>query len=99
MLAHIPTWVFFLFAGLLALGVWLGRPRAVSPRLQIVVAIGFLGYSIWGVISAFGGSPISLLLWAVGVGSPGDLHLWAIPVCGPGQPDSSHRGKSVGAVQ
>lgn len=67
MLAHIPNWVFFLFAGLLALGLWLGRPRAVSPRLQIIVAIGFLGYSLWGVISAFGGSAISLLLWAVGV--------------------------------
>jgi hypothetical protein len=67
MLAHIPTWVFLLFAGLFALGLWLGRPRAVSPWLQIIVAIGFPGYSIWGVISALGGTPASLLLWAFGV--------------------------------
>jgi hypothetical protein len=67
MLAHIPTWVFFLFAGLFALGLWLGRPRAVSPRLQIIVAVGFLGYSLWGVISAFGTSALVLLLWAGGV--------------------------------
>jgi hypothetical protein len=67
MLAHIPTWVFFLFAGLFALGLWLGRPRAVSPRPQLIVAIGFQGYSLWGVISAFGVSAVSLLLWAVGV--------------------------------
>lgn len=67
MQAHIPTWVFFVFAGLFALGIWLGRPRAVSPRLQIIVAVGFLGYSLFGVVSAFGGSLMSLLLWTVGV--------------------------------
>ena len=57
MLSHIPIWVFFLFGGLFVLGLWLGRPRAVSPRLQIIVAVGFLGYSLWGVISAFGIHP------------------------------------------
>jgi len=36
MLSHIPIWVFFLFGGLFVLGLWLGRPRAVSPRLQII---------------------------------------------------------------
>lgn len=67
MLAHIPVWVYFLFAGLVVLGIWLGRPRAVTPGLQIGVAIGFLVYSLWGVILAFGGSPVTLLLWFVGV--------------------------------
>ena len=64
MLSHIPIWVFFLFGGLFVLGLWLGRPRAVSPRLQIIVAVGFLGYSLWGVISAFGIHPAAMLLWA-----------------------------------
>ena len=67
MLSHIPIWVFFLFGGLFVLGLWLGRPRAVSPRLQIIVAVGFLGYSLWGVISAFGIHPAAMLLWAAGV--------------------------------
>lgn len=66
MVTHIPVWVYFLFAGLVVLGVWLGRPRAVTPGVQIGVAIGFLVYSLWGVANAFG-SAISLLLWGLGV--------------------------------
>ena len=41
MLAHVPTWVYGLFALLLALGLLFTRPRAVHPVVPSLMAVGF----------------------------------------------------------
>lgn len=67
MLSHVPTWVYGLFALLLALGLSFTRPRAVHPVAPMLMAVGFGGYSLYGVISAFGASPTGIAAWAMGM--------------------------------
>lgn len=67
MLAHIPTWVYGLFALLLALGLLFTRPRAVHPVVPTLMAVGFGCYSLYGVVSSFGASLTNVLPWAVGM--------------------------------
>lgn len=67
MLAHVPTWVYGLFALLLALGLLFTRPRAVHPVVPSLMAVGFGCYSFYGVISSFGASAINILPWAIGM--------------------------------
>ena len=66
MLAHVPPWVFGVFVLLLALGILLSRPRAVHPVAPVLMAAGFIAYSLYGVISSFDLSPASVLPWAAG---------------------------------
>ena len=63
MLSHIPTWVFGVFALLLVLGIWLSRPRAVSPIAPVALAVGFPIYSLYGVVSAFEAAAATILPW------------------------------------
>jgi len=67
MLARVPSWVFGVFALLLALGILLSRPRTVHPIAPSLVAAGFVFYSLYGVVSSFGASPASILPWAAGL--------------------------------
>lgn len=67
MLAHIPTWVFLVFALLVALGVWQSRPRVVSPIAPVVLAVAFPLYSLYGVVSSFGAAVSTLLPWIAGL--------------------------------
>lgn len=67
MLAHIPTWVFGLFALLLALGIFLSLPRAVNPTALTLAAVGVVSYSLYGVITSFGASALNILPWAAGL--------------------------------
>jgi hypothetical protein len=67
MLAHVPTWVYGLFALLLALGLLFTRPRAVHPVVPSLMAVGFGCYSLYGVISSFGASLTNILPWAIGM--------------------------------
>ncbi|MFC5609877.1 DUF6622 family protein [Variovorax soli] len=64
-LQHTPTWVFGLFAGLLALG---GRQmfatQAGLPRLA-VMPLAMAGLSAYGVVSAFGSAPADVAAWAL----------------------------------
>jgi hypothetical protein len=64
MIAHIPAWVFAVFALLLALGVWMSRPRAFSPIGTVVMAVVFPIYSLYGVISSFGIAAVPVFSWA-----------------------------------
>jgi hypothetical protein len=64
MVAHVPAWVFAVFALLLALGIWLSRPRAVSPIVPVVMAVVFPVYSLYGLVGAFGVTVVSILSWA-----------------------------------
>lgn len=67
MLAHVPTWVYGLFALLLALGLLFTRARAVHPVVPTLMAMGFGCYSLYGVISSFGASPATVASWATGM--------------------------------
>ena len=69
MLSRIPIWVFAVLALLIALGIWQSRPRTVSPATPILLALGFLLYSLYGVIGAFGISLAGLLPWTLAVAS------------------------------
>lgn len=63
MIAHIPGWVFAVFVLLLALGVWMSRPRAFSPSGAVVMAVVFPIYSLYGVISSFGIAAVPVVSW------------------------------------
>jgi hypothetical protein len=51
---------------LLGLGYLQSRTRQVNPTVLRFVALGFLGYSLWGVVSSFGSGWLSLAPWFVG---------------------------------
>lgn len=64
-----PTWVFGLFAALVALGLSQVRTRDVSAIRMALMPVAMTGLSLWGTISAFGASPLFgyvLLAWAAG---------------------------------
>ena len=67
MLAHVPPWVYSLFALLLALGLLFTRPRAVHPAVPSLMAAGFGCYSLYGVISPFGTSLSTVLPLTAGM--------------------------------
>lgn len=62
---HTPKWVFAVFVLLL----WLGCRQLLAGRVSLakvtVVPIAMTGFSLAGVVSAFGDSPGALLGWAV----------------------------------
>jgi len=64
-LAHTPKWVFALFFGLL----WLGSRQLLSGRVALTritimpVVMGAL--AVYGVLSAFGDTPLALAGWAL----------------------------------
>ncbi|MFT3800796.1 MAG: hypothetical protein QM766_06190 [Burkholderiaceae bacterium] len=67
MLAHIPAWVFAVFALLVVLGWRHRRARWVDPRVLGIVAAVLSVYSATGVASAFGGHLGSLCAWGAGL--------------------------------
>lgn len=64
--ASFPVWVPFLFLGLVLLGYRLSRPRTVRPGALMGLALAMLGLSLYGIVGAFGESPLALALWATG---------------------------------
>jgi hypothetical protein len=62
---HTPKWVFAVFVLLL----WLGCRQLLAGRVSLakvtVMPIAMTGFSLAGVVSAFGDSPGALLGWAV----------------------------------
>jgi len=73
-LAHTPRWVFVLFAAL----VWLGAKQLLAGSVSLtrvtVMPIAMTGLSIYGVLSAFGDSPMALMAWAAAAA----LMLWTV---------------------
>lgn len=62
-----PTWVWGLAAALAALGASQLRERTASLARVSVMPVAMTGFSIWGMVSAFGNSPLlaqALGLWA-----------------------------------
>lgn len=66
--AHIPPWVYAIFAGLLFLGVRQSRTRLVAPHTASIVALSMLALSLYGVVAAFGAHALPLAAWTLGVG-------------------------------
>ena len=64
--SHTPTWVFVVFAVLIAIGVRQMQPRIVSRRRLIVLPL-VAAYSLYGVSTASHGSPLALTMWMVAV--------------------------------
>ena len=67
MLTHIPLWVFAVLAVLLGLGYLQSRTRQVNPAVLRFVALGFLCYSLWGVVGSSGPGWLSLAPWFLGL--------------------------------
>jgi hypothetical protein len=63
--ATAPLWIAPVFLGLVAAGAAQARPRTVRPGLG--AALGLFLFSLWGVVSAFGGEPAALAAWAAGI--------------------------------
>lgn len=64
-LLHTPKWVFALFVLLL----WLGSRQLVTSRVSLgrttIMPVAMSALSFYGVVSAFGDSPMALLAWAI----------------------------------
>ncbi len=62
--AHTPKWVFAVFVLLL----WLGGKQLLAGRVALgratAVPLAMVGFSFYGVASAFGGAPSALAGWA-----------------------------------
>lgn len=57
-LKNTPPWVWGLFTVLLALGLSQLRTRSVSALRMALMPAAMTGLSLWGTVSAFGGSPL-----------------------------------------
>ncbi len=68
-LAHVPLWVYAVLALLIGLGLRQARSRAVAPPLLTGIGVLMIGFSLWGVLSAFGAGVDTLLAWALGLGA------------------------------
>jgi hypothetical protein len=65
---HTPLWVWGLLAGLIALGLVQTRDSAMTLSRILVIPAVMLALSLMGVVGAFGGRPMALGAWAVGLG-------------------------------
>ncbi len=63
---HTPPWVFALFVGLVGLGWYQGRARTVRRMRMVVFPMVMILLSCYGVISAFGRSPLGMGCWLLG---------------------------------
>ncbi len=63
-LTHTPRWVFLLFALL----VWLGAKQLFANAMSLtritIMPLAMIGLSFFGMLTAFGDSPVALLGWA-----------------------------------
>lgn len=63
-----PPWVWGLLAALVALGASQLRDRAASLLRTSLVPVGMTLFSAWGMVSAFGATPIATRVLAVWIG-------------------------------
>lgn len=64
---HTPTWVWGLFAGLVALGLMQARDRQISLTRVTILPLVLLALSFAGVLSTFAHATIAILAWGIGV--------------------------------
>lgn len=65
--SHTPTWVFFLFAGLLAFGLRQTRDRTVTKLVAYLLPAAMVMLSLSSVHSGFGLNAIPLAAWLAGL--------------------------------
>jgi hypothetical protein len=64
--ARTPTWVWGLLAGLVVLGASQLRDRTASLLRMSITPVAMTGFSTWGMVTAFGASPLFaevLMVW------------------------------------
>ena len=66
-LSHIPLWVAVLFIGLVVLGLLQAKDRQVPLWRAAILPVAMMAYSLYGVISSFGLSVITIGLWLLGI--------------------------------
>jgi hypothetical protein len=66
-LKHTPVWVWAVLAALLYLGYFQSRPHMLARRRMTILPAALIGFSLFGVHSAFGLSAQALAPWACGV--------------------------------
>ncbi|MGB5918075.1 MAG: DUF6622 family protein [Arcobacter sp.] len=62
---HTPIWVFILFVVLFLLGYSQTKNREVKLKRIFILPIAMILLSLFGILSAFGISLISLIVWFV----------------------------------
>jgi hypothetical protein len=66
-LQHTPLWVFGVFFGLIFLGYSQTKTRKVSTQRLAILPIVMLCFSVSGVWSTFGSSPLGFIAWLSGI--------------------------------
>lgn len=66
-LKRTPSWVFVLFFVLLAFGYYQSKDRVVNRNKVTILPAAMLVLSFYGVLSAFGSTPLALSSWLTGV--------------------------------
>ena len=62
-----PAWVYVLFVALVAIGYAQTKQRSVSVNRLVAVPFAMTGYSLFGVITAFGAAAAGIAAWAAGI--------------------------------
>lgn len=67
LISHTPTWVLVVFVILIILGFIQGKKRTVNVNTVLILPISMIVFSLFGVLSAFGLSTLTLSLWGIGL--------------------------------
>jgi len=68
-----PTWVWFLLAALIALGLSQSFPRTMTVRRATIVPVVLVVFSLVGVTSTFRGDALAVVAWAVALAAVASL--------------------------
>ncbi|HEY0393814.1 MAG TPA: DUF6622 family protein [Candidatus Elarobacter sp.] len=63
-LVHTPIWVYGLFFVLLVFGLMQTRTRTVAKIPALLLPVGMIALSLFGIYSSFGFRPLPLVAWA-----------------------------------
>lgn len=80
-LRRTPSWVFVLFFVLLGLGYFQSKDRVISRSKVTMLPAAMLLLSFYGVLSAFGITPLTLAAWLTGVAVAGWFGLKTAKMC------------------
>ena len=64
-LARTPVWVYVLFVGLVALGLWQVRTRTFSLARLLILPTVMIAFALYGLLSLFGDKAQALAPWLV----------------------------------
>jgi len=67
LISQTPTWVFAIFFTLLVLGFIQSKERIVKVKTIFILPIAMIIFSLFGVLSVFGLSILTMSLWGAGL--------------------------------